>query len=130
MRRAALLAVAGALVWAAAAYGFFGGARLASPAAGIGLTFNGTAYPRIACAGGTNGFCAGTVTIRRRGSVIGRSPFAVRSNDAPSVEVRMRAGRAALLRGGRSVTVTISSHDNSNPPQRRTVTQSSHLKSG
>jgi hypothetical protein len=125
-----LATLAATLACAAAAVADFGGAQLASPAAGIGLTFNGTAYPRVTCAGGTVGFCSGRITIRRRGQVIGSTPFAVRSNDAPSVEVRMRGSRAALLRGGRSVVVTISAHDNSNPPQRRTISQSSHLKPG
>src|SRR5262245_46710848 len=108
---AALVAAAGAAP--AASAGGFGGADLARP--GIGVAWNGTAFPRVKCAGGTDGFCAGTVTILRGARVLGRAPFAVRSSDAPTVEVPLgprRGGRRlAILAGARAVMVVIRAED-------------------
>lgn len=113
-RIAAAVAAAGlAVAVAAPVADAFDGASLARMR--IGVTWNGTAYPRINCAGGTDGFCMGTITIKRGVSILGRAPFAVRSGDAPSVEVPLpptRGGRRqAILAGGRSVTVIIVAHD-------------------
>jgi hypothetical protein len=105
----------------------FGGARLIESQ--VGLTFNGTAYPRLFCAGGTLGFCSGTITIRRGGRVLGSAPLAVRSGDGPSVQVPLAGGsRTAVLRGGRTVTVTIRTHDNM--ANWRSYTQVARLKAG
>ncbi len=91
----------------------FGGAALTSPR--VGLTWNGTAYPRVKCAGGTDGFCVGSITILRSGRTLGSAPISIRSNDAPSVEVPLppnRGGRrGAILASGRSVTVVIRVRD-------------------
>lgn len=110
------------------ALGAFEGAKLQNPRAGVGVTFNGTAYPRVFCFGGTEGFCTGTITIRRGRSVLGSAPLAVRSGDGPSAEVPLRGSRSAILRGGRSITVTIRTHDNQGVY--KTFKQSSFLKSG
>ncbi len=106
------LAAAGVLA-AAPAASAFGGAALTSPR--VGLTWNGTAFPRVKCAGGTDGFCVGRITILRAGRVLGSVPFSVRSNDAPTVEVPLppkRGGRrGVILASGRSVTVVIRARD-------------------
>src|SRR4051812_37366490 len=92
---AALLAVA---LPASPAHAF-GGAGMLNPQHGIGMSFRGAAYPRVFCAGGTIGFCRGTITIRRAsGKLLGRAELTVRSFDGPSVEVQLPTYRDALLR--------------------------------
>jgi hypothetical protein len=128
MRNLAVVAcVVAAVMAVTASQAFaFGGAALVRPAGGIGVTFDGTAFPRLLCAGGTNGFCTGTITIRRGSRVLGSAPMAIRSGDGPSVAVPLKGGHSAPKHG--SVTVTTRTHDSDG--NFRTVTQSSHLKAG
>lgn len=109
----ALAACAAFALFAAPGAFAFGGAALTSPR--VGLAWNGTAFPRVKCAGGTDGFCVGTITILRNGRRLGSAPISIRSNDAPSVEVPLPPNhggrRGAILASGRSVTVVIRVRD-------------------
>jgi virginiamycin B lyase len=58
-------------------------------------------------------YCAGTVTLRYHGRVVGTVPFSQRANDAPSTRMILNAYGRRLTRHARRfpVTATLSQHD-------------------
>jgi hypothetical protein len=90
----------------------FGGAYLSSSS--ISVTHSGSAYPRVTCAQGTQGFCTGRLDFSASGhGTIASVPMAIRGNDSPTVQVPLSRGALNLLvrSGGLNVTVTIRVHD-------------------
>jgi hypothetical protein len=75
--------------------------------------FTHAGYVRLYCPIDDRVFCAGILTVRAGKTVVARSPFGQRANDAPTTAIILnRAGRR-LVQGGRRipVTVTIDQHD-------------------
>lgn len=114
VHRFARAAVAAALVALALPAGAlaFGGAYLSSSS--ISVTHSGSAYPRVSCAPGTQGFCTGRLDFSASGhGTVASVPMAIRGNDSPTVQVPLSRGALNLLvrSGGLNATVTIRVHD-------------------
>jgi hypothetical protein len=94
--------------WASA----FGGAYLSDSS--ISVSHGGSAYPRVTCAPGTEGFCTGRLKISASGhGTIASVPMAIRGWDSPSVQIPLSRSALNLLigSGGLNVKVTIRVHD-------------------
>ena len=73
-------------------------------------TFAG--YARLKCPIDDYVMCAGEITLRYRGQVIGSAPFSLRVNDAPATRIIVNPrGRALLRRGPLTAQATIFQRD-------------------
>ena len=69
-------------------------------------------YARLKCPIDDYVMCAGEITLRHGGQVIGSAPFSLRVNDAPATRIIINErGRALLKRGSLSATATIFQRD-------------------
>jgi hypothetical protein len=87
----------------------FAGARLARSNAGV--TFDGSAFVRVKCPGGTFGFCYGSITLFAGSTRLASAPLGLRSNDAPAVRVPLKGSARVRARRGLSATARIVSED-------------------
>jgi hypothetical protein len=121
------LAAAVALVFPRPALAFDGASLAGST---IPVTHGGSAYPRVSCTPGTDGFCTGKLKLTSSHRTIASVPVAIRGNDAPSVQVPLsRSAFALVQRSGRlKVRVTIRVHDTNG--DWRTTTSDAYLHVG
>ncbi|HZI90862.1 MAG TPA: hypothetical protein VFD31_04435 [Thermoleophilaceae bacterium] len=78
----------------------FAGMRVAASRVKVDRT--GRARVPLRCPAGTNGPCKGRLTLRDRGTTIGRASFTLRRGRTRTVKVKLsRAARRKLARGGR-----------------------------
>jgi virginiamycin B lyase len=84
--------------------------------------FAGSASLRLFCPKYDLVFCAGLVTLRYRGQVVGGAPFSQRVNDAPATRLVLNARGRRLVRGRARVRVrmTIVQHDQGGAVRRST----------
>jgi virginiamycin B lyase len=80
------------------------------------ISFAGSVTLRLYCPKYDLVFCAGTITLRHRGRVLGAVPFSQRVHDAPSTRIVLNAyGRRLARRLGRRrlrILARIDQHDN------------------
>ncbi len=86
--------------------------------------FAGSAAVRLLCPKFDHIFCAGTITLRYRGTILGSAPFSQRVNDAPATRLLLNAlGRRLVRARGRvAVSMTIVQHDQGGSGRRTTQT--------
>lgn len=69
-------------------------------------------YARLHCPIDDYVFCAGKITLRHKGRVIGVGPFSLRVNDAPATRIVLNAhGRSVVGRGQITAQATIVQRD-------------------
>lgn len=90
--------------------------------------FAGSASLRLFCPKLDLVFCAGRITLRRGGRVLGSTPFSQRVNDAPATRLLLNSYGRRVTRPGRRVRVrmTIVQHDQGG--SRRRTTQTLYLR--